>query len=163
MAIPMGKKSDAYDGVMQMITRMKRAQKKCNRFHSDQGKEFLAINVRRFLRLHLVWQTHTAGDDPRNGLAEVCVSSFKTKGRTLMSAASNLEHKYWPYAIKHLDYLYTKMHTNLVEPSILDNVEFGQEMVCKMRNWKKDKSSLKETAEDVTFLGQDLQLSGEGD
>ena len=77
-------------------------------------------------------------------------------------SSSKLPQKYWPYAIKHLDTLYTTIHTDIVKPSKCDLLEFGQECMAKIRRWKKLQSSLLPVAERVWCLGRDLHLSGEG-
>ena len=61
MAIPMGKKNDAVDGVAEFVSRIQRAGFVIKRMHSDQALEFLAINMRRYLASKNIWQTYTAG------------------------------------------------------------------------------------------------------
>ena len=118
--------------------------------------------MKRYLREQLVWQTHTAGDDPRNnGLAEVCIGVGKCRSRAIL-AASGVPHKYWPYVVRHLDWLYTTIHTNIVTPSVCDQFVFGQKLLCKMRKWHKEKSALLPIAHEVTWLGRNMSLSGDG-
>ena len=51
---------------------------KFTRFHTDSGKEFLNADVERVLDDHLLYQTHTGGNDPRaNGLAERFIGILK--------------------------------------------------------------------------------------
>ena len=154
MAVAMSNKNQAMDGLSQFVDRIRRSGRKVFRVHSDQAREYMALPVRRWLRTQHIWQTYTAGDDPQaNGLAEAALGVFKTKVQTNL-AASKLEHKHWPYALRYVDHQYLRRHSDILKPDVCDKFLLGQKLIVKNRKWKKQQSSFLPNTEEVVWLGR---------
>ena len=73
---------------MNFIDLIRRAGGTIRRTHSDEAREFLAYETRRWLRTQGIWQSYTAGDDPQsNGLAEAVIGIYKNKVTTNLLAS----------------------------------------------------------------------------
>ena len=90
------------DGVTEILTKVKAMGLCVRRVHSDRGREFVNMAMKRYCSHRGLIRTTTSADDFKmNGRCEGMVGRLKAATRTLV-AASGIGTDHWAFAMRHV-------------------------------------------------------------
>ena len=90
------------DGVTEILTKIKAMGLCVRRVHSDRGREFVNMAMKRYCSHGGLIRTTTSADDFKmNGRCEAMVGRLKSATRTMLAAAG-LGSDHWSFAMRHV-------------------------------------------------------------
>ena len=91
------------DGITEILTKIKALGLCVRRVHSDRGREFVNMAMKRYCSHRGLVRTTTSADDFKmNGRCEAMVGRLKSATRTLLAASPGLGADHWAFAMRHV-------------------------------------------------------------
>ncbi len=141
-------------GIVEMVHQLRLDGFEITQVHSDNGGEFKATCVRRWLNNRGYIQTFTGVNEPQsNGRAENAVQQVKNQMRRLLLQA-NLGSEWWPIAARHTN---AQLHALRIGKK-QDFPPLNMEVLTKKRDWKSKEFA--PTMEKVRYLCPSWQNHG---